>query len=204
MALRRSSRIATTIAVTTKKIVQASRSTDIATTQARDDVDRLSSLSPLTSNSDENPRPPKRKRADVKSKAATDGEDKSPPMTQKRARRGKSPPREPTLDDFTPRVTNRWKIGPHVSSSGGVESSVVNAAAVGYVHLHTALRAYMEHLCRANAFAIFLKSQRKWESNALKEESITKFKARMKAFGYSASHVLPHGSYLVNLGNPDK
>ena len=62
----------------------------------------------------------------------------------------------------------------------------------------------MEHLCRANAFAIFLKSQRKWESNALKEESITKFKERMKAFGYSASHVLPHGSYLVNLGNPDK
>lgn len=55
----------------------------------------------------------------------------------------------------------------------------------------------------ANAFAIFLKSQRKWESNALKAESIVKFKERMKAFGYSPSHVLPHGSYLVNLGNPD-
>lgn len=29
------------------------------------------------------------------------------------------------------------------------------------------------------------------------------FKARMKTFGYSASHILPHGSYLINLGNPD-
>ena len=56
---------------------------------------------------------------------------------------------------------------------------------------------------RATACAIFLKSQRKWESNALKEESITAFKARMKSFGYSPSLILPHGSYLVNLGNPD-
>jgi AP endonuclease-1 len=26
----------------------------------------------------------------------------------------------------------------------------------------------------------------------------------MEEFGYTASHVLPHGSYLINLGNPDK
>ncbi len=56
----------------------------------------------------------------------------------------------------------------------------------------------------ANAFAIFLKSQRKWESNALKDSSIAKFKERMKTFGYSPSYILPHGSYLVNLGNPDR
>ncbi|TBU58651.1 AP endonuclease [Dichomitus squalens] len=86
-----------------------------------------------------------------------------------------------------PRAVNPWKIGPHVSSAGGIENSIINAAAVG-----------------ANAFAIFLKSQRKWQSNPLKEESIAKFKTRMKAFGYSPSHILPHGSYLVNLGNPDK
>ena len=193
MALRRSSRIATTIASTTK---QAARSA-VVTAAA-------SPLSSLSTDADDKPRPTKRKRDNVKSEAASEGEDESVPKTQKRTRRRKSPPPEPTPDDFAPRVANRWKIGPHVSSSGGVENSVINAAAVGYVRFHSLLRAYMEHICRANAFAIFLKSQRKWESNALKEESVTKFKARMKTFGYSPSHVLPHGSYLVNLGNPDK
>ncbi|KAH9928083.1 xylose isomerase-like protein [Fomitopsis serialis] len=85
------------------------------------------------------------------------------------------------------RLTNDWKVGPHVSAAGGVENSILNAAFVG-----------------ANAFALFLKSQRKWTSPPLKETSILAFKARMKTFGYSASHILPHGSYLVNLGNPDE
>ncbi|OJT12507.1 hypothetical protein TRAPUB_10908 [Trametes pubescens] len=93
---------------------------------------------------------------------------------------------EPKPDDFSARATSAWKVGPHVSSAGGVENAITNAASVG-----------------ANAFAIFLKSQRKWESNALKDESIAKFKERMKTFGYSPSYILPHGSYLVNLGNPD-
>ena len=60
------------------------------------------------------------------------------------------------------------------------------------------------HFPRANAFALFLKSQRKWVSPELKESSVLAFKARMKTFGYSASHILPHGSYLINLGNPDE
>nr|VWO96348.1 Cytochrome P450 monooxygenase AKT7 (EC (AK-toxin biosynthesis protein 7) [Ganoderma boninense] len=175
MALRRSSRIATVIASTTKP---AARSAVIAA------ASHVGSLSP---DLDDKARPAKRKRSSVKSEGARIEEDEFAQTTQKRTRRGKSPPPEPTPDDFAPRVANRWKIGPHVSSSGGVENSVINAAAVG-----------------ANAFAIFLKSQRKWESSALKEESITKFKQRMKVFGYSPSHVLPHGSYLVNLGNPDK
>ena len=56
---------------------------------------------------------------------------------------------------------------------------------------------------RANAFAIFLKSQRKWSSPNLKPSSITMFKERMQDYGYSTNAVLPHGSYLINLGNPD-
>ena len=59
-------------------------------------------------------------------------------------------------------------------------------------------------LASANAFAIFLKSQRKWDSKSLQDESIAKFKQRMKDFGNSPKYVLPHGSYLVNLANPDK
>ncbi|EPS98992.1 hypothetical protein FOMPIDRAFT_136203 [Fomitopsis schrenkii] len=84
------------------------------------------------------------------------------------------------------RFSSNWKVGPHVSAAGGVENTIVNAASVG-----------------ANAFALFVKSQRKWSSPALKESSVIAFKARMKTFGYSASHILPHGSYLINLGNPD-
>ncbi|KAF9242073.1 xylose isomerase-like protein, partial [Melanogaster broomeanus] len=80
-----------------------------------------------------------------------------------------------------------WKIGRHVSSQGGIENTIVNAARV-----------------RANAFALFVKSQRKWSSPPLTNEGIASFKARMNEFGYDPKHVLPHGSYLINLGNPDE
>lgn len=55
----------------------------------------------------------------------------------------------------------------------------------------------------ATAFALFLKSQRKWESKDMSQISVEKFKERLKAFGYGPECVLPHGNYLVNLGNPD-
>ena len=57
---------------------------------------------------------------------------------------------------------------------------------------------------RAESFALFLKSQRQWAAKDLTKESISTFKSRMENFGYDLKHVLPHGSYLVNLGNPDK
>ncbi|KIJ16658.1 hypothetical protein PAXINDRAFT_98484 [Paxillus involutus ATCC 200175] len=88
--------------------------------------------------------------------------------------------------DFTPRVSSPWKIGAHVSAKGGVENTIVNAARV-----------------RANAFALFVKSQRRWTSPPLTNENIATFKARMNEFGYDSKHILPHGSYLINLGNPD-
>ncbi|KIK68947.1 hypothetical protein GYMLUDRAFT_627566 [Collybiopsis luxurians FD-317 M1] len=90
------------------------------------------------------------------------------------------------LSAFRNRVSSSWKVGAHVSAAGGVENSVLNAAKIG-----------------ANAFALFLKSQRKWTSPPLKESSVLTFKSRMNEFGYSPRHVLPHGSYLINLGNPD-
>ncbi|KAH7921053.1 AP endonuclease [Leucogyrophana mollusca] len=90
------------------------------------------------------------------------------------------------LQDFPTRFLSPWKVGAHVSAAGGVENTIYNAASVG-----------------ANAFALFVKSQRKWTSPSLAADSISSFKARMKEFGYSPAHVLPHGSYLINLGNPD-
>ncbi|KAG6840533.1 hypothetical protein C0991_006128 [Blastosporella zonata] len=84
------------------------------------------------------------------------------------------------------RMDTPWKVGAHVSAAGGIENSIFHAAEIG-----------------ANAFALFLKSQRKWTSPALTPTSISTFKERLIEYGYSSSVILPHGNYLINLGNPD-
>jgi deoxyribonuclease-4 len=78
------------------------------------------------------------------------------------------------------------RIGAHVSASGGVENAPLNAHAIG-----------------AKAFALFTKNQRQWDAKPLSEESIALFKARCAEFGYAPGHILPHDSYLINLGHPD-
>ncbi|RCI11822.1 hypothetical protein L249_7377 [Ophiocordyceps polyrhachis-furcata BCC 54312] len=79
-------------------------------------------------------------------------------------------------------------LGAHVSAAGGVHNSVTNAVQIG-----------------ANAFALFLKSQRKWSSPPITTEARDLFAASCKNHGYSASqHALPHGSYLVNLAQADE
>ncbi|KAF3928211.1 hypothetical protein AA313_de0206774 [Arthrobotrys entomopaga] len=81
-----------------------------------------------------------------------------------------------------------FKVGAHVSSAGGVENAVKNAVRIG-----------------STAFALFLKSQRKWESPPYKPSNITTFKKMTKETGYDPRrHMLPHGSYLVNLAQKDK
>ncbi|KAF7290359.1 AP-endonuc-2 domain-containing protein [Mycena chlorophos] len=100
------------------------------------------------------------------------------------AKRTKSNATAPIV--YAARQNSAWKVGAHVSAAGGVENAVTNAASIG-----------------ANAFALFVKSQRKWTSPTLTDTTITRFKAAMLEHGYDARHVLPHGSYLINLGNPD-
>lgn len=112
----------------------------------------------------------------------------------------------PELVDFPSRTTTPWKIGPHVSSAGGVENAIANAASVGWAPYPISSQNIVELIslhARATAFALFLKSQRKWESKAITEISAEKFKKRLRTLGYSPGCVLPHGNYLVNLGNPD-
>lgn len=77
-------------------------------------------------------------------------------------------------------------IGPHVSASGGVENAPLNAQAVG-----------------ATAFALFTKNQRQWFSSPLTAKSIDAFKANCAQVGISADYILPHDSYLINLGQPE-
>ena len=78
-------------------------------------------------------------------------------------------------------------IGAHVSASGGVENAIKNAQEIG-----------------ATAFALFTKNQRQWLAPALSSKQIETFKRAMAEAGYTASQVLPHDSYLINLGHPDK
>lgn len=78
-------------------------------------------------------------------------------------------------------------IGAHVSASGGVENAPLNANAIG-----------------AKAFALFTKNQRQWFSKPLTDQSIDLFRQRCDEFGFHANHILPHDSYLINLGHPEE
>ena len=78
-------------------------------------------------------------------------------------------------------------IGAHVSASGGVEFAPINAHEIG-----------------ANAFALFTKNQRQWVSKPLTEESIQHFKETCEKYNFQADYILPHDSYLINLGHPEE
>jgi deoxyribonuclease-4 len=78
-------------------------------------------------------------------------------------------------------------IGAHVSASGGVENAPVNANAIG-----------------AKAFALFTKNQRQWFSNPLTLASIKAFRENCEKYDYKPFQILPHDSYLINLGHPEK
>jgi deoxyribonuclease-4 len=76
--------------------------------------------------------------------------------------------------------------GAHISASGGVENAPLNADAIG-----------------AKAFAFFTKNQRQWVAPPLTQKSITAFRENCEKLGYKPFQILPHDSYLINLGNPD-
>jgi deoxyribonuclease-4 len=77
-------------------------------------------------------------------------------------------------------------IGPHVSIAGGIENAPLNARKVG-----------------ATAFGMFTKNQRQWVAKDLTEQGIRDFKKNMNECAFSADAVLPHDSYLINLGHPE-
>lgn len=77
-------------------------------------------------------------------------------------------------------------IGAHVSAAGGVENAPLRANKIG-----------------AKAFALFTKNQRQWEGPPLTKENIDGFKQNCAVLGYSMDVVMPHDSYLINLGHPE-
>lgn len=78
------------------------------------------------------------------------------------------------------------RIGAHVKTVGGVDKAPHNARAIG-----------------AKAFALFTKNQRQWHAKPYDETTIAAFKANLAEVGIAPEHVLPHDSYLINLGHPE-
>jgi len=77
-------------------------------------------------------------------------------------------------------------VGAHVSASGGVYNAPLNAMEIG-----------------AKAFALFTKNQRQWAAKPLDDMTIERFRENLERSGILPRHVLPHDSYLINLGHPD-
>ena len=77
-------------------------------------------------------------------------------------------------------------IGAHVSAAGGVENAPLRAHEIG-----------------ATAFGLFTKNQRQWQAKPLSQQSIQAFKHNCQRFGFTSKQILPHDSYLINLGHPE-
>ncbi len=78
------------------------------------------------------------------------------------------------------------RVGAHVSTAGGVENAPLQATSIG-----------------AKAFALFTKNQRQWKAPKLTPASIDSFRRNCDDGGFRSEHILPHDSYLINLGSPD-
>jgi deoxyribonuclease-4 len=77
-------------------------------------------------------------------------------------------------------------VGAHVSSSGGVFNAPLNAMKL-----------------EAKAFALFTKNQRQWHAKELDNKTIDQWFINLEKSKILPKHILPHDSYLINLGHPD-
>lgn len=77
-------------------------------------------------------------------------------------------------------------FGAHVSAAGGTDNAPRNAHAIG-----------------ATGFALFTKNQRQWVAKPLTAAEIDAFRKACEDYGYTAAQILPHDSYLINLGHPE-
>lgn len=81
---------------------------------------------------------------------------------------------------------NKKYVGAHVSTTGGVANAPANAHNIG-----------------AKSFALFTRNPSRWKSKPITEKEADKFKDACENFGYTPDIILPHDSFLINLGSPD-
>ncbi|ORY01059.1 xylose isomerase-like protein [Clohesyomyces aquaticus] len=126
--------------------------------------------------------------AETKVEAEVDEDGDTKVKTVKRKTKSKASKKETDLAPLQQRtVDTKLRVGAHVSIAGGVQHSISNVLQIG-----------------ANAFALFLKSQRKWDNPPLEPENAALFIDGCKKHGIEVGDCcLPHGSYLVNLAHPE-
>ena len=78
-------------------------------------------------------------------------------------------------------------VGAHTSASGGVFNAIANAQQIG-----------------AKAFALFTKNQKRWDAKPFDAKTLDKWFSALEASGIEPKHILPHDSYLINLGHPEQ
>lgn len=78
-------------------------------------------------------------------------------------------------------------VGAHTSASGGVFNAIKNAEDIG-----------------AKAFALFTKNQKRWDAKPFDTKTLDLWFKGLESSGILPKHILPHDSYLINLGNPDE
>lgn len=124
------------------------------------------------------------RKAETTSKVSTTKSTEKKPVRKRKTKEEKEAEAMPLASRT---LNHKMFIGAHVSSAGGVPNSVTNAVHIG-----------------ANAFALFLKSQRKWANPPLDPSQASLFHANCKNHSFAQhAHVVPHGSYLVNLAHTD-
>jgi len=87
---------------------------------------------------------------------------------------------------LAPKRTGKIYVGYHASSAGGVHNAILQSREVG-----------------AEAMALFLRPQRTWSAPPLKPEAVDQWHSLVTSHGLSPHLILPHGSYLLNLGSPE-
>ncbi|KAL8925239.1 MAG: hypothetical protein Q9172_002289 [Xanthocarpia lactea] len=133
------------------------------------------------------PKKVRKRRAANQEEEAEQACDEPTPKKVKRKRKTKEEKEAEAMPLAARSIGLSMFVGAHVSGAKGVHNSVTNCVHIG-----------------GNAFALFLKSQRKWENPPLQDDHRDGFKSNCIEHKYDAmSHVLPHGSYLVNLAQED-
>ncbi|KAI3329336.1 AP endonuclease [Xylariaceae sp. AK1471] len=196
---RKAKRAAVVETSTTEVTVSKTDGTSTVESKARVTKRKVAETIPETDlTSEEESKPTKkRKAAAVKVKVKEEEEDSAaaeePKSAPKKRRTAKAKAKAEDSMPLAERTAiaslkKAMYIGAHVSSAGGVQNSITNTVHIG-----------------ANAFALFLKSQRKWANPPIAPEALNGFRSLSEAHKFEVHrHCVPHGSYLVNLAQAEK
>ena len=215
----------TTSSIVKSETIKPTTNGTVATIQKRAVRNRKVKTEPeeeAASSSEEAPRPTPKKRQPkakvVKKEEAEEAEELAEEKPVKKKRKTKEEKEAEAMPLSARTIGHKLFIGAHVSSAGGQSFHIkshsrdLQLQSLPFQDPYTQLTPPIGvqnaplnsvHI-GANAFALFLKSQRKWVNPPILTEAVDGFHANCKHHSYNQNeHVVPHGSYLVNLAHTD-